>query len=380
MNNNPGHTLTSDAAAQIARAIRLVSRFSREPFNVTAGERVLPSYAPTAPTWPLVVTGSPLMVDPSTGDPSDSGSAIPDLWPGKVYTPNPAGSLTPVGEPRWLEVDCWLKPITGESYSTGQKGVGPLTGWKPAFVDADSTVYTARPIYTLLPDKPGSGIYGQDYSTPGSIMIWNDETGQWAGEAHGFRYMRTTSTTNSFPTFGVNSQLCFSLPQNPVPATVSHYSHNTLFAQLSIFDVTRSAGLIFPSMVEGSDKEFTFGFIGRSGLNGWLNTSYFLQGKCVAMTENFILLDAANSGVIRTSVISNRVVRFHKDLDNWQAGFASNGAAGLSTVGGGGCFTEGYFTNQLSAITTLAGGATLADVITKVNEIITKIKTAGITL
>jgi hypothetical protein len=62
------------------------------------------------------------------------------------------------------------------------------------------------------------------------------------------------------------------------------------------------------------------------------------------------------------------------------AHFASNGAAGLSTVGTGGCFTEGILTNQLSAITTLAGGATLADVITKVNEIITKIKTAGITL
>jgi hypothetical protein len=57
--------------------------------------------------------------------------------------------------------------------------------------------------------------------------------------------------------------------------------------------------------------------------------------------------------------------------------YTLNGTAGISVASS--CFTDGLFVNRLSAITPLGGGASLADVITKVNEIITKLQTSGIT-
>jgi hypothetical protein len=195
---------------------------------------------------------------------------------------------------------------------------------------------------------PGSGIFGQDSATPGGIMIWNDDTGQWAGEASGLVFRRNQTSGNSLTARGTNQHLVHTLPTLPLPfiANSNTLAPNTLCQTLSIWDQERGGSAIFPGVVGTSDKELSLFFTGRFGFNFWGNSAFFEAGKLIATVEYFYFNDAANAGEIRSYVTSSNVVRIHSSINNWMAHYSSNGTAGVTgTLKAGATATEGVITN-----------------------------------
>jgi PKD repeat protein len=133
------YNLTGEAIRHIAGAVRFGQRFSRETVNRTDGKITTPPSTTASVAWPVVVTA-----EPPGGAPD-----LSDLWVGVVYYPNPTGT------PKWLDRDCWVRPIPDQTLAEGDKGMCRMVGWR----EADGT-YEARPIYAIVPGESALDLFG----------------------------------------------------------------------------------------------------------------------------------------------------------------------------------------------------------------------------
>lgn len=210
----------------------------------------------------------------------------------------------------------------------------------------------------------GSGIFGQDAATPGGFMVWEDDTGQWAGEAKALSYrVIATQTSISFPSKGPTYNFLMTVPGSPLP-TFSSVSMHTHYLQLVVSDFGRGAGLVFPE-VGASDREMAFTMSGK-GSNLYQNGAYLNNGNIIATRELFFLSDGTLSGFgdLRTYPEpggSGDVVRKHLVIRNWMRHYTSAGVAGLTgTLKAGATSTEGIITN----LGTLTSAYTVTNVTT----------------
>jgi hypothetical protein len=216
--------------------------------------------------------------------------------------------------------------------------------------------------------------FGQPRSTPGAFMVWHDQSGQWAGEAEGFQFF-----TDNFGA-SLSSAVTLGLP-GELPAGFHGFGNaNTpayiWFITNTVDSFSRQAT---PHITVNYDRVQGFQQNTKLGTIAYINRTFFNAGDIVGHQESFFF--PSGSGTIFTESVGSAVVRTYvanNIFQNWMAHFTSDGVPGIDVFGG--CFKQGIFTTRLSTITTLAGGATLADVIAKVNEIVTKLQTAGIIL
>jgi hypothetical protein len=224
------------------------------------------------------------------------------------------------------------------------------------WVHTDREVFT-RVLRTPIADAnvwggrataPGSGIFGQDQSTPGGFMVWHDDTGQWAGEAQGVTYRVINNQTSiSNPSKGPAYHFLMTVPGSPIPNFTSSSMH-THYLGLTLSDFGRSAGLVFPE-VGASDREMAFTMSGK-GFNLYQNGVYFLNGNMIATRELFIMIDGSTTvfGDLRTYPEpggSGDAIRKHLGIRNWMRHYSSLGVAGLTgTLKAGATVTEGIIT------------------------------------
>lgn len=246
----------------------------------------------------------------------------------KQLTLEGVGLVNPTVQPTF---DYVVTPDGNTSLASGAKGwleADPQTGgW--LFIRSPST---------------SSGIFGQDSSTPGGLMVWADDTGQWAGEAKGLVFRNYVGAFQTLT--GPTSHLYLFLPHAPVPVYAQSV-HNHLLS-LSVEPIVQSASSIFSGVAGTSDLEMNLLFFGKSG-DGHAVRANFVDGAFVGLREEFRLENNSVSGRIETyrnPAAPSTIIRRHVAVNNWMAHHTSTGTAGVTgTIRAGATISEGIVTN-----------------------------------
>lgn len=232
----------------------------------------------------------------------------------------------------------------------------PLGGW-PVWWPFELTESTGG----------GSSFYGQPFSTDGEFVVWNGETGSWVRGASGLRF-----TTTSPSTVGANqSVLTFNLPgENPVRFGFADQDPSIAFG---VTPVSVAANAFF-SGSPAVDRALSFTRYGTES-DSASSVAWTNNGQLVLILDSYAFNGNSYQAIVRHWYPgSGSQIARSSTFQERHAAYTSGGTAGLTA----GCFNEGYYVQTVATITALGGGATLADTITKVNEIITRLQTAGI--
>lgn len=193
-------------------------------------------------------------------------------------------------------------------------------------------------VFNYGPAFTGSGIFGQDFSTPGGIMVWADDTGQWAAEASGMVWKQSQNWRFvGFPSLMPNYHFIMQTPETQIPPLGDNlgrsYDH---YISWDIWNYQRGSGLIFTSVTATSVRELAFTHAGRTGNIVQFSTFLGAGGVVVAHLESYDMNDFGTSGKIcshpDTGGGTADLIREHSAVRNWMKHYTSTGVAGITAT------------------------------------------------
>lgn len=261
-------------------------------------------------------------------------------------------------------------------------------------VEVNNVALSSFPVYVFLRSKgflngalcyefeyaaPGGSsasvgdLIGPDQAQTGQLAVFTDPSGRFVSYTPGLSY---ADLSFGNLTFGNSTQtrLLLTDVQGPVYAPGSATPRPALGAFASTFQ----SGISSPASTASPSLGTVYGYIGHqlacpTGSNIRLGY-YDATGALVLVYDSYSLGGFSGRYEIYGQGSALRCVSVN--IQNWMAHYAADGTAGIDAGTG---FNDGLFVARGASITTLGGGAVLADVITKVNEIITRLQSVGVT-
>lgn len=354
-----GETLATDDLAALASTHRFHRRFSLESRNQTPTPSVA-SAAMQFVTWPIKVTGSAVTVDPVTGEPSGSGDAV-SMYPGVWLKPNEFAT-------GFVEMDdVWLLPLPGSTFGTGDVALARLGGRNSS---DGLAVYVAD---KSAPGAAGGGdVWGPDCAYTGAVTLFTDPNGRFIGASPvlGYSDRRLGVSVNQrffyfqADSFPIENHIVKGITTSPYIAMATTTGPPGTFSSVASYDEESATSALYQIFRSGRGAEQVLEAVHIKP-----------DGAIAGHIKQYAFFSSGVSGQVETFASGGAVVQKVSAMQIHQAHYTEDGTQGLTA----GSFKQGVFTSRAASISTLSGGASLSDVITKVNEIIARLQSSGLT-